>query len=145
MAKQDIQNRDDIELIVAQFYEKVFADPIIGYIFTDVAKVDLQEHIPLITNFWSSSLLGERSYRGNAFKAHVDLNDKLPLMPGHFTRWLFLFNQTVDENFAGENAELMKMRADLIAERLSGIITGDKEASMNLLMPEVGGVRKSVR
>ena len=145
MAKQDIKNREDIALIVKQFYEKVFADPIIGYIFTDVAEVDLEEHIPLITDFWSSSLFGERSYRGNAFKAHVDLNDKLPLMPGHFTRWLYLFNQTVDNNFVGDNAELIKLRADMIAERLSGVITGEKDASMNLLMPEVGGVQKSAR
>lgn len=142
MTKSDINNRDDIQSIVEQFYKKVFSDPIIGYIFTDVAKVDLQEHIPLITDFWSSSLFGERSYRGNAFKAHVDLNDKLQLMPGHFTRWLYLFNQTVDQNFAGENAELIKLRADMIAERLSGVITGEKDASMNLLMPEVGGVSK---
>ena len=38
--KKDIETRDDIELLVNSFYEKVKADPVIGHIFTDVFKVN---------------------------------------------------------------------------------------------------------
>lgn len=41
--KQDIQNRVDIELLVRSFYDKVIIDDEIGYIFTDVVKVQWEK------------------------------------------------------------------------------------------------------
>ena len=32
-------------------------DEVIGYLFTDVARLDLEEHLPQIGNFWEQVLL----------------------------------------------------------------------------------------
>ena len=109
--RKPIENRQDIQLLVDGFYDKVRKDSLIGPIFNDVAKVDWDEHLPKLYNFWSDLLLGEDSYRGRPFPPHMQLN----LQPGHFERWLYLFVQTVDENFVGVKADEAKNRALRIA------------------------------
>jgi hemoglobin len=108
---RDIETRDDVELLVRTFYGRALTDPIIGFIFTDVAKLDLEEHVPVITSFWETVLLGGRSYSGGAFRPHYALNQQVRLRAGHFQRWLALWQTTVDELFAGEHAELAKSHA----------------------------------
>ena len=101
----DIETEDDIVRLVDLFYERAFADPLIGYLFTDVAKLDMEKHRPTITAFWSTLLLGSGSYGGGAFAVHRRLDDKSPLQPGHFDRWVVLWTQTTRELFAGPVAE----------------------------------------
>src|SRR5919202_6306458 len=64
----DISSRDDCERLVRAFYTRAFADPLIGFLFTDVARLDLEAHVPRITSFWETILLGARSYGGGAFR-----------------------------------------------------------------------------
>jgi hypothetical protein len=52
----DIETRDDCERLVRAFYGRALADPIIGFIFTDVARLDLEAHVPEITSFWETVL-----------------------------------------------------------------------------------------
>jgi len=116
MTKQkDIENRKDIELLVNSFYKKVLKDETIGYIFNDVAKIDWKKHLPLMYNFWETTILHKASYKGNPMKIHIDLNTKEPLNKAHFDQWLLMFNETVDELFEGEKAEMAKTRALSIA------------------------------
>lgn len=90
-----------------RFYERVRQDALIGPIFNDVARVHWEEHLPKIQNFWADLLLGENSYRGRPFPPHLRLGLKVE----HFERWLELFFFTVDENFEGQKADEVKMRA----------------------------------
>ena len=113
--RHDIETRDDCEALVRAFYGRALVDPIIGFLFTDVAQLDLAEHVPRITNFWETILLGSRSYGGGAFRPHVELHFKVRLTRGHFDRWLHLWAMTVDELFAGERAELAKSHAIRVA------------------------------
>ena len=113
--RHDIETRADCEQLVRAFYGRALVDPIIGFLFTDVAKLDLEAHVPRITNFWDTILLGAHSYGGGAFRPHVELNFKVPLTRGHFDRWLYLWSMTVDELFAGERAELAKAHANRVA------------------------------
>ncbi len=113
--RHDIETRSDCELLVRTFYGRALVDPIIGFLFTDVAKLDLEAHVPRITNFWETILLGAHSYGGGAFRPHVELNFKVPLTRGHFDRWLHLWSTTVDELFEGERAELAKAHALRVA------------------------------
>lgn len=113
--RHDIETREDCEQLVRGFYGRAMVDPIIGFLFTDVAKLDLDQHIPRITNFWETILLGSRSYGGGAFRPHVELHFKVPLTRGHFDRWLYLWAMTVDELFDGERAELAKSHAIRVA------------------------------
>ncbi|MCK5281470.1 MAG: group III truncated hemoglobin [Cyclobacteriaceae bacterium] len=113
--KQDIESRKDIELLVDTFYEKVLKDETIGYIFSEIANIDLAKHMPLMYDFWETTLFHKANYKGNPMKVHVDLNEKVPLKKAHFDQWLSMFNKTVDELFSGEKAELAKTRALSIA------------------------------
>lgn len=107
----DIQFRQDIELLVANFYTKAIEDNTIGYIFTEVAKLNLEVHLPVICDFWESILLGNPVYRGNPMLKHLELAEQTALTQVHFEVWLAMWEQTIREQFAGEKAELAVQRA----------------------------------
>ena len=117
---RDIETRADCERLVRAFYGRALVDPIIGFIFVDVAKLDLEAHVPRITSFWETVLLGAQTYGGGAFRPHVELHMKARLRAGHFERWLALWRLTVDELFAGERAELAKAHAQRVAGAFYG-------------------------
>jgi hemoglobin len=116
----DIETREDCERLVRAFYGRAFEDAMIGYLFTDVARLDLEAHVPRITSFWETILLGARTYGGGAFAPHAALNAKAPLREGHFARWVTLWEETVDALFAGERAELAKAHAQRVATAFHG-------------------------
>jgi truncated hemoglobin YjbI len=97
---RDIEDRADCERLVRAFYGRALTDPMIGWIFVDVARLDVEAHVPVIASFWETILLGAGSYRGGAFAPHAALHAKVPLRAGHFERWLVLWRGTVDELFA---------------------------------------------
>lgn len=112
---EDIRNRSDIDKLVSTFYGKVLNDDLIGYLFTDVAQLNLETHLPIIADFWEMVLLGASTYQKNPIPVHLALGEKSPLLPEHFARWLDRWQQTVDELFAGNVAEQAKIRALSIA------------------------------
>ena len=112
---EDITNRAAIEVLVNRFYDKVKIDATIGYIFTDVAKVNWEKHLPRMYQFWETVLLGKTSFKGNPMSAHIQLSKKTALKQAHFNRWLSLWNETVEENFKGEIATEAKERGKNIA------------------------------
>ena len=101
------------------FYTRALSDPVIGWLFTDVAHLDLEAHLPRIASFWETVLLGARSYSGGAFRPHAELNARVRLRRGHFERWLWLWRCTVDELFVGPRAELAKAHAARVAGAFS--------------------------
>lgn len=130
----DVLDRHDIEDIVGGFYKVMLKDPIVGFIFTDIVQIDLEHHLPIIVDFWADSLFVGNSYQGNPLAKHVEVHTKIPLKPGHFTRWLFLFNQAIDERYAGDNANRMKHKAEQVAKSISAFITAQKRGDMNLVL-----------
>ncbi|MEO1260702.1 MAG: group III truncated hemoglobin [Bacteroidota bacterium] len=114
-AKPDIRSRDDILQIVKAFYNRLLTDPVMSPIFLEVAKIDLEEHLPVLVDFWDSILFFTATYKGNAMEPHLRLHEENPLKKEHFRRWLAFFNLSVDEGFAGKKATLMKDRAKSIA------------------------------
>jgi hemoglobin len=133
VTRTDIEDRADCERLVRAFYGRALTDPLIGWLFTDVAKLDLEAHVPRITSFWETVLLGARSYGGGAFRPHAALHMRAGLRAAHFERWLILWHETVDELFAGERAELAKAHADRVArafhQRVQGMPSGRDEVS----------------
>ena len=127
MMKRDIENRDDIDLLMQIFYQRAMADETIGYIFTDVAKLDLKHHLPIIGDFWETLLFQSGSYQKhgrNPLMVHGELNEKEPLLPIHFERWLEIFTDAVDELFFGERSDFLKMRARMIGNRMLNFVSG---------------------
>lgn len=111
----DIENREDLEILLFKFYSKLLSDETISYIFTDVSKINLESHLPKIIDFWNLSLFGKGDYSNNVMKIHLDLNAEEKLKGEHFKSWLNHFYNTVDENFSGKNAEIIKTKALSIA------------------------------
>ena len=112
---KDISSRADLLQLVSNFYEKLLADDSINYLFTDIAKINLDHHIPVLVDFWDSIIFQSDTYQKNAMQPHINLHQKSPLQPQHFETWLRYFNETVDELFEGEKAFLAKERALSIA------------------------------
>jgi hemoglobin len=108
---KDIQNQEDLCLLVDVFYQKLFADERISYIFTDVVKIKLEEHLPVLVTFWSQAILGTGGYTNNLTQIHLDVNAKSYLSPELFKLWLYHFYEAVDEHFMGEKAEQIKTQA----------------------------------
>ncbi len=100
----DIQNQDE-------FYKKLLSDDSISYIFTDVVKIKIEEHLPILVTFWSQAILGTGGYTKNLTQIHLDVNAKEHLTTELFKIWLNHFNNSVDENFKGEKAEQIKTQA----------------------------------
>jgi hemoglobin len=82
----DIRSRQDIENLVEIFYDQVVRDSVIGPHFTEVARIDMAAHLPIMADFWESNLLMPGVYRRNALQAHRDLHAKSPVTPEHFDR-----------------------------------------------------------
>jgi hemoglobin len=111
----DIQNQDDLYLLVDEFYKKLLSDERIAYIFTDIVKIKIEEHLPILVTFWSQGILGTGGYTRNLTQIHLDIDSKEHLTPELFNIWLDHFYTTVDENFKGEKAEQIKTQALSIA------------------------------
>ncbi|MFE6967603.1 group III truncated hemoglobin [Agromyces sp. NPDC057679] len=120
----DLRDRDDLATLIEAFYLRAFADPFIGPIFTDVAKMDLAHHLPIMCDFWESVLFDAGTYRRNALALHVALDAKHPLTEAHFDRWLVLWRQTVDDGFRGEVADRAKVQGERIAASIRRRLAG---------------------
>lgn len=113
--KKDIEGRADIALLIRAFYTHAMADELIGPFFTEVAAINLEEHLPVMYDFWENLLFQTGGYRGGMMQKHFALDEKRKLAPEHFERWLELFEREVDRHFEGPKAEEAKKRAKSIA------------------------------
>ena len=127
--KKDITTRKDIELLVDKFYDKIKNDNQIGFIFTDIANVNWEKHLPVMYEFFENMLFYTSSYTGNPMELHKHVNRLFPLTDQHFKRWNSLFSTTVDELFKGDTANLVKMRALSISAVMQIKIAAESSSS----------------
>lgn len=120
----DITDRHDIIELLRDFYGRAFRDDLLGPVFVEVARMDLDVHLPVICDFWETVLLQTGSYRRNALAPHQRLHARARLTPLHFARWLALWQTTVDDRHAGRKAELAKVQGSRMAGAMSRRITG---------------------
>ena len=113
--KKDIRTREDIEILVRNFYDRVKADSLIGPIFTTVFKVNWEKHLQIMFDFWENTIFFTGTYSGNPMESHKKLHGVFPFSEEHFRRWVALFTASVDDLFEGEKALLAKQRALSIA------------------------------
>ena len=113
---KDIETRQDLELLLTEFYKIAPTDAEIGHHFDGV---DLAAHLPIIVDFWEKVLFGKQVYFNNPLQVHQKLHDKSPLTLEQFRRWVEIFTTTIDKNFAGAQAENAKLRAKMIAHSLN--------------------------
>lgn len=128
MNKEDIVRRQDVELIVNTFYDRVRSNETLGYIFDDVMHTNWEKHLPRMYDFWENILFQTSNYNGRPFPPHVQVNEKVKLTNQHFDTWLQLFESTVDDLFTGEKATEIKFKASSIKQIFNGKINYFNEA-----------------
>lgn len=115
-----------IEKLVIHFYRKVQKDELLGPIFNDIAHVDWDDHIKLLSQFWCSIMLKTHEYHGNAYEKHVLIGQQTPIHETHFSRWLDLFKQEAVKHLPSESATDIIQKASLIGKSLQfGMIKKD--------------------
>ncbi len=112
---RDIENSGDIKYLVETFYSKALKDELIGPVFKAV-HFSLEQHIPIMINFWETILLDIVTYRGNPMVKHLEMNKILPLESKHFDRWNKIWKETVTASFNGLTAQQAINRAEGIAD-----------------------------
>ncbi|MDX5319796.1 MAG: group III truncated hemoglobin [Bacteroidota bacterium] len=110
--KTDIHTLQDIHLLVDTFYGRIRKDSVLGPIFDNQIQERWPQHLETMCRFWQTVLLDEHTYQGSPFVPHA----KLPVQESHFSHWINLFNQTVDELFEGTKAERAKWQGARMAE-----------------------------
>jgi hemoglobin len=121
--KKDIQNSSDIEIFVNSFYKKITADELLSPIFNSkIREEEWPVHLGRMYQFWNAILFSERGFEGNPMQKHMSL----PIEEAHFSQWLALFRQTIDEAYEGPKAEEAKLRATSIAQVMNFKITSLK-------------------
>lgn len=113
--KKEIENRQDIELLVNKFYDKVNADAKISKFFNEIVQVDWNFHLPKMYNFWETLLFGKKAFKGNPMLVHILISMKEMIEKEHFNQWLSLWQETLQENFTGKKAEMAYQKAEQIA------------------------------
>ena len=118
--KKTIDNRDDIYVLVNNFYVKLINYDFMNHFFEEFTNpVLLEEHLQTLVDFWDNILFYSGSYQKNAMKPHLDLHLKKPFEKVHFQQWISHFNSTVDECFIGDIAHAAKiLRSDLAKDML---------------------------
>jgi len=102
-------------------------DHLIGYIFTDIAQLNLLEHLPRIVDFWESVLFGVAKYQGNPVLKHVHLHQLSALRKEHFERWLAIWNETIRSRYSGEKVTEAVNKARMMADLMLYKIAASEE------------------
>lgn len=114
--------RPAVRDLVDRFYGKVRDDELLGPVFYLALGEDWGPHLDKLTEFWSTIVLGTRSFQGNVYGTHMALSD---IEPEHFQRWLSLFEQTAHELFEADDAAQFITMARRVASSLQIGFFGD--------------------
>lgn len=101
--------------LVDAFYAKVRADDVLGPVFNSAVN-DWPEHLEKLAGFWSSVMLTSGRYKGNPVAAHA--RHPGTIRPEMFERWLALWTATAAEILSANDADLIRVKAERIAESL---------------------------
>lgn len=109
---QDINTFEDVKSLVDTFYQNVRNNSTLGPIFESYLAGHWNEHLEKLYRFWQTVLLREPAYYGKPVPVHF----KMEIGEAHFTIWLNIWNNTVDNLFAGSNADRAKLRGRTMSE-----------------------------
>ena len=130
---KDIEDRDDVSNLVNTFYDKIRRDEVLGSIFEMHLAGRWAPHLEKLTDFWETNLFGVPKFRGNPQRAHavVDKNLDYGVTQDHFSHWVDMWYETIDEMFEGRLADRAKMAAERMAQGLFlGVLTNRPDNTM---------------
>jgi hemoglobin len=95
-----------VQAILQSLYDKLFVDPIVGFLFEGKDKAHIVEQQLAFTCHF---LGGPQKYEGRPLP---EVHAALPLLPGHFDRRHFLLKQVLDEQAVPEQVKRVWLRID---------------------------------
>ena len=110
--------KDNIEVMVMNFYKVVLKDDLVGPYFLEELGDDMDNkywkpHLRKLIDFWATMVMGDTSYTRDPFNPHIMMDD---LSAEVFERWLKLFFSTLDEIYEPEMADIFKEKSTSIAK-----------------------------
>ncbi|WP_053924753.1 group III truncated hemoglobin [Streptomyces chattanoogensis] len=112
-----LTTRAGVRRLVETFYEAAADDDLLAPVFAH-RGTPLIPHIDTLTDFWCHQLFGHLGWRGALLEAHQCVHATHPLTDAHFTRWLYMWQDSVDAAFVGPAAEYAKDLATRIAHSM---------------------------
>lgn len=103
-----------IAAVVAAFYARVRAHPMLGPVFA-AHVTDWPAHEARIAGFWRNAILQDGSYSGNPLQVHRQAGN---VRPGMFDAWLRLFDATLHQELPEETASAWSALAHRIGTGL---------------------------
>jgi hemoglobin len=108
-------NTASITALVHDFYGDIRADPELFPVFNAAIGANWDPHLNRMVDFWSTIMLGTKSFQGNVYGKHMLLSG---IRREHFVRWLSLFEATSNRLFCKEIAREFQITAERIANSL---------------------------
>lgn len=110
-------NRKNINKLVVTFYTRVLQDEKLAPFFIEHLGEDMnsqrwEEHMQLLTDFWSTLVMGVDDYKGFPFPPHAQMQG---LDREAFETWIKLFFESVDNIFTQEISMKFKEKSSIIA------------------------------
>lgn len=110
-------NEAFISELVDTFYLRVQAHPVLGPVFNDRIQDNWAVHLAKMKVFWGSIALRTALYEGKPMVTHRQLESA---RPEHFSIWLGLWKETLDEIAPSPEAhEYLFEKARSMGERLA--------------------------
>ena len=103
--KHAVPSTESLTALVHGFYADVRADPLLGPVFEEALRDRWEPHLARMVDFWSTVMLGTRTFRGNLVQRHMQLQD---VSPAHFNAWIQLWTHHTHERF--DSATTYKLR-----------------------------------
>jgi len=123
-------SEQEIRALVETFYAKVREDELLGPVFARHLDGAWPAHLDRMVDFWATVLLGAASFRGDPVARHAALPE---IGPGHFDRWLELFEETLRERFSEPTARDILGRAMRMRRTLENASTPDATHQLTVL------------
>lgn len=105
--KRQIVDTSDIEILIDTFYAKVLRHPELSYFFSESVG-NWAVHKQHFIRYWSAQILFTDSYQGTPLHRHIEVDQHFErsFTRAHFEEWVRLWEESVNELFIGEKAEL---------------------------------------
>lgn len=120
----DLDSRGAIHDLVVEFYREIIFDEVLEPVFSEVAEVDWNEHIPKLVDYWCQILLRTGDYAGPIMAAHRELHSMGPIRAEHCDRWYALWVSSVDGSWSGPVADHAKDHAASVMAGMAKHIFG---------------------
>lgn len=131
--------RADISTLVDKFYDRVWADPRLGPIFSKRLDHNRADHLQRMKQFWASVLLRSGEYHGRPVPKHKALTE---VVQSDFAQWLELFHETAFEVLEKSVAQHVVDKAEHIAASLWLAMFGTPGSAVPLWLKGANYVEK---